>query len=91
MKMTDMCASKHGNGSSMSRLHKETFSQVHSNVTQPSRPASDKIAKWILTINIAEHRLCVKQCRFYSDHAQIGPKTTCSLKTVVFCISQLYP
>ena len=76
MKMTDMCASKHGkgNGSSMSRPHKETFSQVHSNVTQPSRPASDQIAKWTLTINIGEHRLCVKQCRFVSDHAQIGPK-----------------
>ena len=51
-----------------------TYGQVHSNVTQPSRPASDKIAKWSLAINIGEHRLCVNKYRFVPDHAHIWPK-----------------
>ena len=83
MRMTDISASKRGHGLG---CIEETFSQVHGNVTQPSRPAFDKIASWTLILKWAleKHRLWLKQCKMFVWSCANMTKTTYSRKKYSF-------
>ena len=90
MRMTDISASKRGHGLG---CIEETFSQVNGNVTQPSRPAFDKLlhGPWYWNEPWKNIVFDWSNAKCLSDHAQIWPKQHIQGKNIVFPISQIYP